>query len=116
MAVVSVRPTTPDNARQKRHLLGTSMGIVKTVAMFLEPQQWAKLADEEDDLEPVSYRSRILPRKLRFLAVITGCVVGIALMSYRWLSLSAIPLILGAVFQPRVPRAEGCCSPWLLHY
>ena len=72
--------------------------------MFLQRRQWAKLAGEEDALESVSYKSRILPRKLRFLAVIAGCVVGIALMSYTWLSLSAIPLILGAVLQPRVPR------------
>jgi hypothetical protein len=55
-------------------------------------------------LESVSYKSRILTRKLRILALITGCIVGIALMSYTWLSLSAIPLILGALFQPRVPR------------
>jgi hypothetical protein len=80
------------------------MGIVSAVAMFLQRQPWAKHADEEDALESVSYKSRILPRKLRFLAVMTGCVVGIALMSYTWRSLSAIPLILGAVLQPRVPR------------
>lgn len=56
-------------------------------------------------MEAVGYKNRILPRNLRFLAVVTGCISGIALMSLTWLSLAAIPLIIGAIVQPRLPRA-----------
>jgi hypothetical protein len=65
----------------------------------------SQTSNEVDALESVSYKSRILPHKLRLLVVVTGCVSGIALMSFTWLSLLAIPLIVGALVQPRAPRA-----------
>jgi hypothetical protein len=47
---------------------------------------------------------RVLPRNVRLLTVIAGCFSGFALLSFIWLSLSAIPLILGALVQSKLPR------------
>jgi hypothetical protein len=50
------------------------------------------------------YEKRVLPRKVRWLAVVTGCVVGIALLSFKWLAVCGIVLIAAAVVQPWMPR------------
>jgi hypothetical protein len=55
-------------------------------------------------LESGVYEKRVLPRKVRRLAVVTGCVVGIALLSFKWLAVAGIFLIVGAAVQPWMPR------------
>ena len=62
-------------------------------------------------MESVDYKNRILSRKTRWLAALTGCVSGVALLSFSWLCVLGIILIIGAVLQPRVPRA----GRWLLY-
>ncbi len=49
-------------------------------------------------------KKRILPRKVRWLAVVTGCVVGIALLSFKWAAVCGIVLTVAAVVQPWMPR------------
>ena len=49
-------------------------------------------------------KNRILPRNVRWLAVVTGCVVGIALLSFKWAASCGIVLIVAAVVQPWMPR------------
>jgi len=61
-------------------------------------------------LESANHKNRILPLKIRWLAVVTGCVVGIALLSFKWLSVSGVFLVVGAIVQPYAPRA----GRWLL--
>jgi hypothetical protein len=61
-------------------------------------------------LESGVYSKRVLPPQIRWLAVVTGCVVGIALLSFKWASVAGLFLIVGAVVQPWMPRA----GRWLL--
>jgi hypothetical protein len=56
-------------------------------------------------LESVNYKTRILPHRIRCLAVVTGCVVGIALLSFKWAAVTGLLLIVGATVQPWMPRA-----------
>jgi hypothetical protein len=51
-----------------------------------------------------NHAERVLPRKIRLLAVIAGCFGAIALLGFSALfSVSAIPLIMGALVQPKLP-------------
>jgi len=61
-------------------------------------------------LESVHHQKRILSRKIRWLAIVTGSMTGMALLSFLWLSLSGMILIVGGVVQPRLPRT----GRWLL--
>lgn len=65
---------------------------------------------EEFVLEPAGYKSRILPRQILWLAVVTGCVAGMALLSFKWGAVAGLFLIMGAVVQPFMPRT----GRWLL--
>jgi len=62
-------------------------------------------------LESASYQRRVLPRKIRWLAILTGRMTGVALLSFLWLSLSGLILIVGAVVQTRLPRT----GRWVLY-
>ena len=62
-------------------------------------------------MESANYENRILSRKTRGLAAVTGFVSGVALLSFKWLCVAGIFLIIGAVLQPRLPRA----GRWLLY-
>lgn len=57
-------------------------------------------------METVSYQNRILPSRLRWLAVAAGCVSGIALVSFVALAAFGILPIVGAAIQGRIPRVE----------
>jgi hypothetical protein len=58
----------------------------------------------------VASKSRILPRRIRWLAVVTGCAVGIALLSFKWAAVAGLFLIVGGLVQPWLPRT----GRWLL--
>ena len=60
---------------------------------------------QRNDEQISGCKSRVLPRHIRLLAAIAGCITGIALLSFTWLSLAATFLVAGAVLQRRMPRA-----------
>ncbi len=57
-------------------------------------------------MEQVNSNSRVLPRRIRWLALATGCVSGAVLASFSWpLVFAVFPLILCAAVQRVLPRA-----------
>jgi hypothetical protein len=56
-------------------------------------------------VESVSYKQRVLPQKIRWLAIATGLVTGSALLSFYWpFSVLAILLIFAGIIQPLSPQ------------
>jgi uncharacterized membrane protein len=56
-------------------------------------------------VESVSYKERVLPQKIRWLAIAAGLVTGSALLSFYWpLSVLAILLMFAGIVQPRSPQ------------
>ena len=53
----------------------------------------------------VSYKQRVLPQKIRWLAIAAGFVTGSAVLSFTWLlSVPAILLMFAGIVQPRSPQ------------
>jgi 4-amino-4-deoxy-L-arabinose transferase-like glycosyltransferase len=60
---------------------------------------------KEEAVESVSYNQRVLPQKIRWLAIATGPVTGIALLSLFWPGVVlAILLMFAGIVQPRSPQ------------
>ena len=60
---------------------------------------------KEEAVESVSYKQRVLPQKIRWLAIATGLVTAGALLSSYWpLSVLSILLIFAGIVQPRSPQ------------
>ena len=56
-------------------------------------------------MKSVSYKQRVLPQKIRLLAIAAGFVTGSAVLSFTWLlSVPAIFLIFAGIVQPRSPQ------------
>ena len=61
-------------------------------------------ADVEEVVESVNYKQRVLPQKIRWLAIATGLATGSALLSLYWpLSVLSILLIFAGITQHRLP-------------
>jgi hypothetical protein len=60
---------------------------------------------EDEAVESVSFKQRVLPQKIRWLAIATGLVTGSALLSFYW-PLSVLPILLmfAGIVQPRSPQ------------
>jgi hypothetical protein len=60
---------------------------------------------EEKAVGSVSYQQRVLPQRIRWLAIAAGFVTGSALLSFAWfLSVPAILLMFAGIVQPRSPQ------------
>jgi hypothetical protein len=103
LAVRRQRPPLAQRARKKRGTRGHPPGTPGAPSSYgtVHRDVWAYTWAE---MESGVYEKRVLPRKVRWLAVVTGCVVGIALLSFKWLAVCGIVLIAAAVVQPWMPR------------